>query len=132
MPIDIRYNCTSCGWKKPESHDGMICPKCEGDLRPEGSLFNGRAPVFDAGYDPTLKKEITSFYQQEKEMKKFRSKDHPKGLVFAQDNHKFMKRLKDIKKNKPDYVQQELKRQGVSLGEIQAHSNHQSSGRKYF
>src|SRR3990167_4872776 len=59
--------------------------------------------VFDAYYDPLLKTEVKSYKEQEKLAKNFRSPDHPDGLGFINDNGKWRREMKHIRKNIEDY-----------------------------
>lgn len=122
MSLDITYRCQNCREIKPEGHTGMICPACNGDYRPLGQMF-GERPVFDSFYDPILETKCYSYSQQEKAMNEFnnRQKSLPpekrdrcfsEGLTFAQDNHKFMKKCRNMSRNKKDYVLDRYKKSG--------------------
>lgn len=107
------YSCIDCGWNVPNDKNrsdyDWTCPECLGSLAPWGGQHSLKpGENFEKGYCPTLKKEVYSWKQQEREARKFRSKDHPKGFVFTQDNKKFLKKLKDVRNNKPDFIKQEL------------------------
>ena len=79
----------------------MVC-RCGWSFRPIGALF-GSQPVFDSYYDPVLKKHLTSYREQEREGRKFRSKDHPEGLMPLNDNKKFVREMKYVAKHKIEY-----------------------------
>lgn len=69
------------------------------------------APVFDAYFDPTIEKHVTSYREQEKLGKSFRSKAHPHGLTIRQDT-KFHRETEYIKKHKEDYLQMQWSKTG--------------------
>jgi len=56
---------------------------------------------------------LTSFSQQEREAKKFRSPQHPEGFVMANDNHKFIKNCKNIHKNREDIIEKTYADDGI-------------------
>ena len=74
---DIIYKCIECGFIKTDNKAGMICPRCNGDIK--GSCF-GVSNV-SSYYDKQLGRTISSTYQKNKLLKK-------QGLHYAEDNPK--------------------------------------------
>lgn len=100
--MNFDYYCQNCGDKTDtQKITSMLCV-CGGSYRPDGALF-GSAAVFDAYFDPTLKKYVSSYREQEKEGRKFKTPEHPDGLTLINDNKKFIREMKYVKKHKEDY-----------------------------
>lgn len=113
MPLKIDYRCFNCGhFTNNRVMESMIC-KCGGDYRPEGVNYKNQVSKFEPHYCPTLKKYLTSWSHQEKEARKFRSKEHPEGFVLVQDNKKFLKQCKEIVKNKEEIIEKQYAEDGI-------------------
>lgn len=98
----VDYYCQNCGdYKTNVEIETMICG-CGGDYRPDGALF-GQAAIFDSYFDSRFGKEVTSYRQQEKEGKAWKTAEHPDGLMLINDDKKFMKECRHLKKHKEEY-----------------------------
>lgn len=60
--------------------------------------------VFDAYYDPTIGKHLSSYKQQEIEGRKHITPQHPNGLSLVNENKKFLKEMRNIRKHRLDYI----------------------------
>lgn len=66
--------------------------------------------VFDAYFDPTVGKYLTSYKQQEREGRKYVTPQHPKGLSLVNENKKFMREMAYIRKHKLDYIKMQYQK----------------------
>lgn len=83
-------------------------------MRADGMLFKTHVSRFEPHYCPTLKKYLTSWAHQEREAKNFRSERHPEGLVLADGNKKFIKKCKDIVKNREEIIKETYAKDGIN------------------
>jgi len=105
--MKIDYSCDKCGeFQTNETMESFIC-SCGGQMRLATELAMTSRP-FDAGWDDTLKCEVTSWKDQEKKAAAYRSKAHPMGFQMLNDNKKFLNELKNIRKYKGDYLKATL------------------------
>lgn len=102
--IEFKYTCISCGdTRDNNSMDSFSC-ECGGHYK----LNNGEVgwnKDFLPYYDETLKMEVTSPGQRDREFRKA-------GLYVSQDDKKMMKRWADHRKYKEDIAQETFKRDG--------------------
>jgi hypothetical protein len=105
--MKLDYQCDTC-WdtQSNETMESFVC-ECGGTMR----LIRGVAmtpPPFNSGWCDTLKCEVTSWKDQAKKAREHRSRSHPQGFVFAQDDKRWLKELKNIRRYKGDYMKSEL------------------------
>ena len=106
----INYACDKCGYElSNESMSSFICKLhgCDGNMKLLSGMANLPTP-FNAGWDGTLKCHVSSWSDQEKKARNHRSKAHPEGFIMIQDDKKRMKELRDIRKNRGDYLKATL------------------------
>ena len=91
-----------------------LCQTCYGTPRmnPLNLDIKYKPVVFDAYYDPLLKREIKSWKEQREAGEKFRSDDHKEGLSLHEDTP-YHKELTYIRKHKEDFRQETHKKQGI-------------------
>lgn len=106
----IKYTCDSCG-KVPRNPNTMLCI-CGGEFRANVNI-GVPATTFEPHFCPTLRQHVTSWKDQEKKAKAFRSADHPEGFVLLQDNKKYIRQLKQTHKNREDIIADTYKKDGI-------------------
>jgi hypothetical protein len=111
--LSFDYTCLQCGKTMPLNHETMVC-ECGGFYHADAPGISGSSDGYDAGWDPTLKCYVSSWKDAEKKARAFRSPQHPEGFVLAQDNKKFIKKCKDIVKNREDHIQEAYAKDGIS------------------
>lgn len=112
MALTFEYRCNHCAQLKTNHELDSFACNCGGNyVLQQGQLLE--VPVFDAYYDPSVETYLTSYREQEKVGRKFRSKAHPKGLSIRQDT-KFHRETEYIKKHKEDYLQMQYKQRGLN------------------
>ena len=71
---------------------------------------------FDAYYDPTMGKHITSWRQQERELKRFNADPNNKEKrSFFQDNHKAVLEARNFRRHKLDIAREAYSKEGIKL-----------------
>ena len=107
----IDYACDRCQIRKTNHNLRKFVCRCGGSFRCiDSSLLS--PVIFDSYFDPTIGKYLTSFREQEREGKKFVTREHPKGLTLVNDNKKFMNEMRYIRKHKEDYIKAQYAKEG--------------------
>lgn len=105
----IQYQCDSCG-KKPKNPTSMLCT-CGGEYHSDINI-GVPATTFEPHYCETIKQHVSSWSDQEKKAKAFRSVDHPEGFTLLQANTKYMKQLKKTYANREDIKAEQFAKDG--------------------
>lgn len=111
-----KYNDEVCVSKPVSMYDREEnCVKCNSKMNRIFSNVKVNGVNFEPFFDPVLRTRITSYTQQDKEMKRHRSPSHPEGLMRASDDRKFIQECKHIRRHREEW--KEANRQGYKAGE---------------
>lgn len=110
MSLTFDYQCVGCGKVRTNRELESFACDCGGYYQ-LGDKAMLETPVFDAYYDPSVETYLTSYREQEKVGKAFRSQAHQQGFTIRQDT-KFHQETEYIKKHKEDFLQQQWKQAG--------------------
>lgn len=102
-PFQIDYQCDRCSNLKTNKTLGSFACVCGGTYI-HVSTVHSVPVVFDSYYDPSVGKYLSSYREQERVGRAYRTPQHPEGLSLVNDNKKFLAEMRNIRRHRLDYI----------------------------
>lgn len=112
MALLFNYKCDGCGRVLNNHELGSFVCSCSGIFTLVDKHLLEKVP-FDTYFNDTLGCEVGSWSDLERKAKKCKSVKHKDGFHIVENNSKFMKEMRNVRKHREDYVQETYKKSGI-------------------